>query len=216
MLADYAFLAQGLIALFEVTNRAELLEHATTLVAEADVRFGAGARGGWYDSEQGATPFGRGASIDDSVEPSGSAVLLADRVALGALTLREELTREVDVALQARASELRASGIGSAGWLDAALLRIGPYYDLVVAGDDTVSVERLEGVRRGLAAPWVATARVPAVGPDEAFASVVAASRGKTAAGVAVRAYLCLQGACKAPTSDPSELRAGLLGGWKL
>ena len=215
VLADYAFLTQGMIALFEATHRVNLLERAITLVAQTDERFGAGARGGWYDSEQGATPFGRSASIDDSVEPSGSAALLADRVALGALTLRDEMTRAVDVALRSRANDLRASGVDSAGWLDAALLRAGPCYEVVLAGDDAVAVNRLDAVRRGLAASWIASAAVPAAGPDEAFERLVVASHGKTAPGGSARAYVCLEGACKAPTSEPLALRALLLGGWR-
>jgi uncharacterized protein YyaL (SSP411 family) len=155
-------------------------------------------------------------NLDDSVEPSGTAVLLDAHMALGALTLQEDLTGVVDSTLRARANELRARGPESAGWLDAALLRVGPYYDVVVAGDDAAAVERLELVDRTLGAPWIVSARVPARGPDAPFERLVAAARGKTAAGAAARAFVCLEGSCKAPTTDPTELRATLLGGWKL
>jgi uncharacterized protein YyaL (SSP411 family) len=104
----------------------------------------------------------------------------------------------------------------SAGWLDAALLRVGPYYDVVVAGDDAVAVERLEHVGLALGAPWVVSAQVGAKGPEAPFERLVAASRGKTATGAAARAFVCLEGACKAPTTEPAELRAMLLGGWRL
>jgi uncharacterized protein YyaL (SSP411 family) len=216
VLEDYAFFAQGLIALFQATNRVELLEYAMTLVKEADARFGAGERGGWYDAEEGATPFARSVTLDDSVEPSGTAVLLEVRIALGALTLEESLTSVVDSCLRARANELRANGMESAGWLDAALLRVGPYYDVVVAGDDDVAVERLEHVSRALGASWVVSARVATRGPDAPFERLVVASRGKTGMGAAARAFVCLEGACKTPTTEPTDLRATLLRGWKL
>ena len=215
VLEDYAFFAQGLVALFEATGRADLLERAATLVDEADARFAAGEAGGWYDAEKGATPFARTVSLDDAVEPSGSAVLLRDRLALGALTLRGDLARVVDSSLRARASDVRASGMESAGWLDAALLRTGPYYDVIVAGDDAAAVDRLEQVRRRLGAPWAVWAQVPAGGPDAAFERLVGASRDKTANGAAAKAYVCLEGACKAPTGEAATLRALVLGGWK-
>jgi uncharacterized protein YyaL (SSP411 family) len=227
VLEDYAFFAQGCMALFEATNRGELLERATTLVDEADARFASrdrgdrgdrgdqGDRGGWYDAEEGATPFARRVSLDDSVEPSGSAIMLSDRIALGALTLRGDFARGVDASLGARAGDLRASGMASAGWLDAALLRMGPYYDVIVAGNDAAAVDRLERVRCALAPAWVVSARVPAGGAEPAFEALVAASRGKTASGAGARAYVCREGACKAPTSEPAELRALLLEGWK-
>jgi uncharacterized protein YyaL (SSP411 family) len=214
VLEDYAFFAQGLIALFDATGRADLLDHAMTLVAEADARFGGAPRGGWYDAEAGATPFPRDVIMDDSVEPSGSAVVLWDRIELGSLTAQAVFTRTVDASLGARANELRENGMESAGWLDAALLRIGPSYDVVVAGDDAAAVERLERVARALGAPWIVSAHVGASRPDAAFERLVGASQGKTSGGAAAKAYVCVEGACKAPTSDPATVRALLLGGW--
>jgi len=186
-----------------------------TLVKEADARFGAGERGGWYDAEGGATPFARSVTLDDSVEPSGTAVLLEVRIALGALTLEESLTSVVDSCLRARANELRANGMESAGWLDAALLRVGPYYDVVVAGDDDVAVERLEHVSRALGASWVVSARVATRGPDAPFERLVVASRGKTGWGP-LRGRSCVWRGLQDPTTEPTDLRATLLRGWKL
>jgi uncharacterized protein len=214
VLEDYAFLARGLIALFEATNDVELLDRALALVREADQRFRSPEQNGWYGAEEGSTPFVRSVSLDDSVEPSGSAALLSARIALGALTLNEDLTRSVDETLLAQSTALRANGMESAGWLDAALLRVGPFYDLIVLGDDAGAVERLERVRRAMAPPWTASARVPAGGADGAFERLVTAAQGKTAGSSAAKAYVCLEGACKQPTSDPAALRALLLGGW--
>jgi uncharacterized protein YyaL (SSP411 family) len=214
VLQDYAFLARALVALFEVTNDATHLEHALTLVKEADERFRSPEQSGWYDAEKGATPFERVVSLDDAVEPSGSAALLSTRVALGALTLQEELARSVDATLRAQSGALRAAGMESAGWLDAALLRSGPFYDVVIAGDDAAAVDRLERVRRAIAPAWTVSARVPAGGADETFARLVPAGRGKTAGSSTAKAYVCLESACKEPTADPAALRALLLEGW--
>jgi uncharacterized protein YyaL (SSP411 family) len=214
VLSDYAFFAGGLIALFEATGRADLLDHALTLVKEAGERFAAPG-GGWYDAEAAATPFARTVSLDDSPEPSGSAGLLRDEVELSALTLRAELARSVDDTLALHADALRRRGTGSAGWLDAALLRAGPFYDVVVAADAGAG-DDLEATWKTLAPPWAVVARVPAVGPDPGFAHLVAAAEAKTSGAGRARAFVCSQGACKQPTADPAVVRAQLLAGWKM
>ena len=154
-------------------------------------------------------------SLDDAVEPSGSAVLLATRIALGALTLRDELTQRVN-AHPPRAARPRSA---PTVWArrDGSTPRCsesGPFYDVVVAGDDIAAVERLTSVRRGLAPAWAVSAQVAASGPDAPFEQIVAAAHGKTAGNVPAKAYVCLEGSCKAPTSNPAPLRASLLAGW--
>jgi hypothetical protein len=213
VLEDYAFLAGGLVALFEATGRLELIDEAATLVKEATDRFAAPG-GGWYDDENGATPFARTPSRDDSVEPSGSSALLHVMIALSALTLRQDLGDAVDAALAHEADGMRRRGVGAAGWLDAALLRAGPYYDVVVSADAGAG-DDLENAWRALGAPWTIETRVPAAGPDPAFLERVVASTGKTAGSGRARAFVCSQGACKAPVDDPRALRARLLDGWK-
>jgi uncharacterized protein YyaL (SSP411 family) len=214
VLEDYAFFARGLVALFEATGRPEFLSHALALVNEADARFRTPDQTGWYGNEDQSTPFARHVSLDDAVEPSGSAALLSARIALGALTLRDDLTSVVDSTLRARSAAIRANGLGSAGWLDAALMRVGPFYDLVIAGNDGPAVEQLDQVRRALDPAWLVATRVPATGPEPDLEQLVAATRGKTAGGAAAKAYVCVEGSCKAPTSDPAALRASLLTGW--
>jgi uncharacterized protein YyaL (SSP411 family) len=214
VLSDYACLAGGLIALFEATGNLSDLDHAVTLVKEAGERFAA-PDGGWYDAEAGATPFARTVSLDDSPEPTGTAELLRDAIELTALTLRADLGRAVDDTLRLRADELRRRGTGSAGWLDAALLRAGPFYDVVVSADAGAG-DDLEATWKTLAPPWAVLARVPAAGPDPAFVHLVAAAEAKTSGSGRARAFVCSQGACKQPTADPTVVRAQLLAGWKM
>ncbi len=215
VLEDYAFLARGFVALSEAGNRPELIGRAVKLVDNADAHFHTPDQSGWYSNEDASTPFPRTVSLDDAVEPSGSSVLLSTRLALAALTLREDLTRAVDSALAARSAAVRASGIGSAGWLDAALLRSGPFYDLVIAGNAGGALDRLVQVRNTLGPSWVVGTHVPAEGPDPSFDQLVAATHGKTAPTGSAKAYVCIAGACKSPTSDPATLRELLLDGWR-
>jgi uncharacterized protein YyaL (SSP411 family) len=212
VLEDYAFFAAGLIALFQATNRVELLERASLLVKAADDRFHVPG-GGWFGAEAASTPFPRTVSLDDSVEPTGSSVLMHDHLALLALTLGDDHRRAVDDALAASAEGVRRRGMGAAGWLDAALLRAGPLYDVIVSADDGAGTS-LENVASALRAPWIVRARVPARGPDAAFGQLVQAAQEKTAGAGRARAFVCSQGECQAPTADPPALRAQLLQGW--
>jgi hypothetical protein len=91
---------------------------------------------------------------------------------------------------------------------------VGPFYDLVIAGDDELAVERLTAIARTLGPAWAVSSRVPASGPDPAFAQIVVSARAKTAGSAAAKAYLCLEGSCKSPTTDAATLRTSLLTGW--
>ncbi len=213
VLDDYACLARGFIALYEATGDRTSVERALTLVSEANARFAAPG-GGWYEAEDGATPFARALSLDDNVEPSGASALLHDEIALFALTLRPELDRSAGETLAFRADAVRQRGMGAAGWLDAALLRAGPYYDVVLASDGAGGAA-IDAAWRAVDPPWAVLARVPAGGADAALAKLVASASDKNAGSTPARAFVCAEGACKLPTSDPSVLRAQLLEGWK-
>jgi uncharacterized protein YyaL (SSP411 family) len=211
VLEDYAFLAEGLIALFEAAGRPDDLAHATTLVREATTRF-AGPDGRWFAAEQGATPLARQPSLEDGVEPSGASSIVHAEEALLALTQQAPLEASIDVSLAAAANRIRSGGTDVAGWLDAALLRTGPYYDVIVA--DAGGGAALTAQWRALLPPWATLATIPGAGPDPSLLQLVPVSSGKTAGGRAARAFVCTQGACKAPTDDPATLRAQILEGW--
>jgi uncharacterized protein YyaL (SSP411 family) len=119
----------------------------------------------------------------------------------------------IDRALASRADAARRSGIGAASWLDASLLRAGPFYDVVISADANAG-DALDEASRALAAPWAVVTHVPAGGPDPAFDALVAASHAKTSGSARAKAFVCSGAACKAPTTDPAAVRAQILEGW--
>ena len=76
VLDDFAFLASGLVALFEASGQPAYLRQAITLVKQATDRFG-NPRGGWYlTAGADQEPLGRRIEVFDGVEPSGNATML--------------------------------------------------------------------------------------------------------------------------------------------
>jgi uncharacterized protein YyaL (SSP411 family) len=97
-----------------------------------------------------------------------------------------------------------------AGWLDGALLHVGPFYELVIAGEQP----SLFDTWTHLLPTWTAGARVPAGGPSSALERIMPTASEKRGRRVNALAYVCVHGSCNAPTSDPAALRAALLRGW--
>jgi uncharacterized protein YyaL (SSP411 family) len=211
VLDDYAFLSNGLSALFEATAEPLYLEQATTLATEAMSRF-ASPGGGWFLTSGAAQePLGRRLEIYDGVEPSGNAALLLCLEKLTALTSREDFSAAVAQTLARYAESVRRNGLDMAGWLDAALLANGPYYELVIAG----ASGGLSDTWRTLLPAWTSGVRIGAEGPTPQQIKAMPSASDKRARGSSALGYVCVHGSCNAPTSDPARLRSELLQGWQ-
>jgi uncharacterized protein YyaL (SSP411 family) len=210
VLDDYACLSNGLVELFEATGDALYLEQATSLATSALTRF-AKPGGGWFLTS-GATqePLGRRVETYDGVEPSGNASLLLALEKLAALTGRTDFSAAAEQARQRYAGDMRSGRLDMAGWLDSALLADGPYYELVIAGPDG----GLSDVWRDLSPAWLVGVRLGAEGPTPAQERAMPTSSNKRARAGLALGYVCVHGACDAPTSDPARLRLAVLNGW--
>jgi hypothetical protein len=210
VLDDYAFLASGLVDLFEATGKAIYLERAVALATGAMTRF-SDPSGAWFltsGSEQ--EPLGRRIDVSDGVEPSGNSSLIGTLRRLAALTGKGEFEDASRKALGRYASTIRQRGLDMAGWLDDALMAEKPFYEVVVAGKDGP----LNAVRNRLLPPWIVGVLVAPEGPDAALEKAMPTAAGKHDRAGSPVAYVCVQGACKQPTSDPLVLRGELLAGW--
>jgi uncharacterized protein YyaL (SSP411 family) len=210
VLDDHAFLASGLVDLFEATSKPAYLEHAIALATEATARF-SNPSGGWFltaGSDQ--EPLGRRLDISDGVEPSGSAAMILLLEELSALTGRSDLGAAATKALHQYAGTVRQRGLDMAGWLDGVLLDEGPFYELVIAGGSGP----LADTWNHLLPSWAVGVRIPAERPAPELEKVMPTVSAKHARGDASLAYVCVRGSCKEPTSDPAKLRAEILGGW--
>lgn len=118
--------------------------------------------------------------------------------------------KPVSLALGSYADMIRERGVDMAGWLDAALLSEGPFYEVVIAGKDGA----LAGAWNGLSPAWTVGVRIGSEGPTAEQASLMPTAAGKRDRNGVTVAYVCVHGSCKQPTTEPARLRTQLLVGW--
>ncbi|MCB9726942.1 MAG: thioredoxin domain-containing protein [Deltaproteobacteria bacterium] len=216
ILDDYAFVAVGLLDLYEAIGSLSALRRARTLVDAADRRF-ARPEGGWYLAAAGddsllIRPF----DPYDSARPSGNGKLLEAMLRLAAATGDPRRWERVDAAIRALSPVLARAGLGASGVADAVLELAGPCYEVVIAGDaGAPETGRLREVADSLLPAWAVTSLVAATGPTPEQLEALPALAGKDAGAAAARAFVCVRGACKQPTTEPRTLRQQLLAGWR-
>ena len=216
VLDDYAFLAAGLLHLFEASGDLSALQRAKTLIAEAEARFSRPG-GGYFLTEEGdESLILRSFDAFDAVRPSGNSALLDAQLRLAALTGDEARFDRVNTTLNAYAGLSSRAGLGMAGWLEVALHSLGPYYEVIIAGDEAdESTQALIAVYDTLAPFWAVRIKVPARGASPALKKALPPTRGKLSREGQAMAYVCVRGTCKKPTRNPKTFRSQLLEGWQ-
>ena len=206
---DYAFLAQGLLDLYEAGFDPRWLSWSLGLAEEAIVRFGA-TGGGLFQTAQGeaAELFARAVEDHDGVEPAASSVLADAALRLHELTGRESLRHFADETLErfgARAAERAMSMPYLLSALDRAL---GKSQTLVIAGLDLPGGREFLTIARAKLRPDLIVAGFTAKTKKDLakILPVVAEMPDSTQAA----AYLCVGRACGLPLSEPAALAAKL------
>lgn len=212
ILDDYAFLAEGLLDLYDAAGDPNHLAWAAELVRLALELFVDEDGDVHLTPADAPTPLGRRSEFFDSVEPSGASALVHALLRLGAVRADQEMLDAADRLLTRYGHLLEPAGPEMAWWADAALLREGPFFDVVIAGDHAApETLALVWAYHGLAPSHALLSRVPAAGPDDAHARAAPHAAGKTARGGAAAAYVCVRGACGEPVDRPEDLRRLLL-----
>jgi uncharacterized protein YyaL (SSP411 family) len=210
VLDDYAFLADGLLELYQVSGQTRYLAAARQLTDFAIAHFQRPEGGFYLSRAEVEAPLGRRADFFDSVEPAGNSVMMVNLIRLGAVTgetsyhqlARNELDRMSDL--------LDRAGLEMAWWFDAARRVLGPYHDVVVVGSDSLARELIQRL------PASAVVSVlPVGGADAELLKLAPALEGKTAIDGQPTAYVCHFGTCQAPTGDAQEMLRQALAGWE-
>ncbi|MGL4174934.1 MAG: thioredoxin domain-containing protein [Dermatophilaceae bacterium] len=205
VLEDSADLAEGLLALHQVTGEARWLEAATQLLDDALARF-VDDDGVVHDTAHDASDlFARPANRADNAEPSGASALAGALLTSSALT---GTTRHRDAAEQVLA-ECGAVAVREprfAGWALAVAeaLETGPLQVAVVgSGPDAAA---LAAEARRSSSPGL----VVVAGEPDAPGVPLLAQRPLVAGRAA--AYVCRGFVCDAPVTDVAALSAALSG----
>lgn len=206
-LEDYAYLADGLLALYQTTWEPRWFRWARELVDLMLTHFYDAEDGGFYDtSDDHEQLIQRPKDVQDNATPSGNA--MAAQVLLK-LSLYTGNGRYWDIATQSTSSlaeALRRYPTGFAHWLCAADIITGEPQELAIVGDPAeAETQALLAVAQSQYRPNL----VIAVGEEESGADVpLLAERGRVNGRSA--AYLCRQFVCRQPTTSPEALREAL------
>jgi uncharacterized protein YyaL (SSP411 family) len=214
-LDDHAFLADGLLDLFEATFEPRWLAAALDLGGQLSERFGDPQGGGWWSTATDHERLlAREKPTHDGAEPSGASVALQVMLRLAAVTGEERWREEARRALRQAAPALEASPlslhetlVGLEHWLE-------PAREVVLAWPPGAPPpEPLLAVLRRTFLPSRALLGGSAGEGLAALARLAPLAEGKAPAGGRASAYVCLRGACRLPVTEPGELAAQLAPG---
>ncbi len=207
LLEDYAFLAWGILELFEATFESRYLERAVDLCGEMRRRFWDTELGGYFSTSLTASelPYRR-KEVYDGALPSANSAALWVHLRLAALTGDTAHAERADILLRTFAGKVSAAPMGHTQFLSGLFYSLGPSREIIVSGNSHAPRvrEMLEILRRRYdphAAVLVhdpADARLTGLCPF--LADYPALEDNKAAA------YVCEKGMCKAPVGTVEGL----------
>jgi hypothetical protein len=211
-LDDHAFLANGLLDLWEATFEPRWLAAALDLGGELSRRFGDPAGGGWWSTaDDHERLLVREKPTHDGAEPSGASVALQVVLRLAALTGEERWREEARAALRQAAPTLEAAPLSLHEMLLGLDLWLEPAREVVLVWPpEAAPPEPLLGVLRRTFLPSRALLGAPAGDGVAALARLSPLVEGKALLGGRAAAYVCERGACRLPVADAEALAAQL------
>jgi len=211
LLEDHAFLIQGLLDLFEATGEARWLQEALALERAVEARFADPNRGGWFRTpSDGEALLARERPSRDGAIPSGTSVQILNLLRIAQITTAEEFTRRAEAALRGVAVIAEREPTSLSELLLAIDWRAGtPTEILIVTPKGRGQAEPLLAELRQVFLPnSVLIVAGEAELPE--LRSLTPLVRGKRAIEGRATAYVCEQGRCELPTSEPAVFRAQL------
>ncbi|MFN2452544.1 MAG: thioredoxin domain-containing protein [Candidatus Dormibacteria bacterium] len=201
-LEDYSFLADALVSLHQATGDARWVEEAGSLVDSAIARFHEPGDG-WYDTARDTAPLTvRPRTIDDNPIPAGQSTMARVLLRLHGLTGEHRLAELAEAIVAPLAPVVARSPLGLASLAEALELLVRPMREVAVVGDPRdPATERLLQVVHGGFHPEA----VLAWGGGD-----IPLLTGRPEVGGLPTAYVCTGFSCRAPVTEPDQLRVQL------
>jgi uncharacterized protein len=205
---DYAYLASGLVELFQATGDPAWIEWALTLHRRLDDLFADPIEGGWF-STTGEDPsvLLRLKEQYDGAEPAATSVAALNLLALAHMTAESTMTGRAEAAIGSFRAQLGRA-------VPLMLTALSTYHagspQVVIVGDpaapDTAALNEVLG------RVFLPTVLVVPVTPAyrDGLARVLPWTQPMTAREGRATAYVCRDFACQAPTVRPDEFEAQL------
>ena len=209
-LEDHAFVAQGLLDLYEATFEPRWLEAALALSDRLEALFGDPGGGGWFvtaaDHER---LLAREKPTHDGAEPSGASVALLNALRLGAFTTDDRWRTVAERALRHHARTLEEQPLALAEMLLALDFVTDAPREVVLVwpGGEPAPEPFLAVLRR----TFLPNRALAGAAEGEALARlgrIASVAGGKVAAGGKPTAYVCERGQCRLPAISADKLAA--------
>jgi hypothetical protein len=203
MLEDHAFLAAGLVDLFEATGDGGRLQTAVALHQALARRF-AHPEGGFFRTPHDHEALlAREKPAYDGAEPTGNSVAALTLLRLDALTGEKSWREQAEKLLRSAGALLAGAPAALGEMLLAADFLLSPAREVVLVRPATGSDRELLDVVRGRFEPaQVLIRHVEGAPPATPLSQDRPAQSGRAAA------YVCVQGACQLPVTEPAALAA--------
>ncbi len=215
-LDDYAFLVAGLVDLFEAGGDPRWLREAIALDVVLAEHYEDPEVGGFFlTSDDHEALLVREKPAQDGAEPCGNSVQLLNLYRLGELTGDDQYRKRGDRAVTAFSAILARWPSALSEMLLAMEFRRDRVREVVLVSPGPQPYRAARAFLQELHAGLVPNKVVIAVQEGESLdelARTVPLVAGKVARDDRVTAYLCEQGVCKQPTTDPAMFRAQLAG----
>jgi uncharacterized protein YyaL (SSP411 family) len=203
-LDDHAFLAWGLLELYEASFEPRYLETAIALTRELNARFWDDEHGGYFQtSDRAERVLTRHKDAYDGATPSGNSVAASNLVRLGLISGDPAYEERAARVLAAFGGSIDQAPEGFAFMLQALSLLLGPTYEVVVVGGagERDTAELLRAVRLAYVPQAVVLLRPDGEAGEELLRIAPFAREMRSIDGRAT-AYVCRGNACELPTPD--------------
>jgi len=211
-LDDYAFLAWGLIELYETTFDPHHLARAVALTDEMIRLFWDGEGGGFYFTRaDGEGMIVRTRAIYDGAIPSGNSVAAVNLIRLARLTGDARYEERAENIGRVFLEDLTRAPSGYAWFAAAVDLAQGPSVEVVIVGEPgTADTDAMIRAVRASYAPHAAVLFKSSAREDPELARVAPFTAGHVAIDGRATAYVCRNHACDSPTTNPADVAAAL------
>ena len=213
MLDDYAFLAWGLLELYETVFEADFLKIALELADITVNRFLDGKEGGFFfTADDGEEILFRHKDSYDGAIPSGNSVMMLNLLRLSRITGRSDLEEKASGVSRAFARNIGQIPSAYTQLMVALEFLLGPQYEIVIVGKQGTPSTRamLNAARRRFIPNKVLLFRP--LGDDAApITSLAPYTQEMKTQGGKTTAYVCRNFSCRQPVTRIDEM-LGLLG----
>ncbi|TCS96873.1 hypothetical protein EDD58_101518 [Hazenella coriacea] len=211
-LDDYAFLAWGLMELYEATFHGEYVSQAVNLTNEMLQLFGDQEHGGlFFYGKDGEQLLARPKEIYDGAIPSGNSVAAYNLIRLGKLTSDETLLKEADQQLSAFVQSVGASPISYSFFLIAMQFALYPSKEIVISGPPThVQTKKMIMTTHHAYLPDAVLALQPVGEASNKMKFWVPQQVDAADDQQESTVYICENYACQSPINDVEQLKKAL------